>query len=536
MVKKEHGIEQKCLSEQVELQLDHILTSSNFKGSTQMQNFLRYVVDKKLSGEEKQLKQYTIAVEALGQAESFDADTNPLVRIEAGRLRKKLDSYYLHEGKNDPCIVSIPVGSYAPVFEVNTALSPKEKELVEEKWKHSCGPRLLISCFTDKTQGETGVKLLYFFTDHIARIFSGFLFLRLMSAIPHADKAFSNSVIESYQSNDRTDYILSIYIHQLEGETYELLCSLVKTKEQHIIWSDSYLLTEASLKETQELIGNEIASAVIDLQHGVMHLDWARGMLQRNWDDINDRFKAVVFYRHYADSFTTEAFRPAVQACLNAIEKNADDVVALTIYSEYCRREYIYNHGVIKDPLKEGLKSAQEAVRIKPDSHEAHYVLGQMWFSLGKVELCLFEFEESRRLNKYHALVTFGIGFHLFLLGRWDEGVELVNQSIQDNPRHPDWFLMIPFLDEYRKENYNQALMLAHRIVSPTSFWGPLTRAVAYTELGQTDEAKQEIATLLERIPNFFTSGKIMLERYLHNSELLQRIMTTLKKIGYEFT
>lgn len=92
----------RCSLDNIESQLEHILTSSGFKGSTQMQNFLRYVVNKKLSGEEKQLKQYTIAVEALGQAESFDADTNPLVRIEAGRLRKKLEAYYLHEGKDDP--------------------------------------------------------------------------------------------------------------------------------------------------------------------------------------------------------------------------------------------------------------------------------------------------------------------------------------------------------------------------------------------------------------------------------------------------
>lgn len=536
MEKKEQATERQCLSESIELQLEHILKSTDFKGSTQMQNFLRYVVDKKLSGEEKQLKQYTIAVEALGQAEDFDADTNPLVRIEAGRLRKKLESYYLHDGKDDPCIVTIPVGSYAPVFEPNNVSTSAAKEEVEESWKHSCGPRLLISCFTDKTQGEKGIKLLYFFTDHIARVFSGFLFIRLMSAIPHADKEFSNAVIESYQNNDRTDYILSIYIHRLEDDNYELLCSLVKTQDQHILWSDSYLVTEESLKTTQEVICNKIASAVVDLQHGVMHLDWARSLLQGKWEQMNERYKAVAFYRHYADSFSTKAFRPAVQACRDAIQKNPDDVVALSIYSEYCRREYIYSHGVIDDPLDEGLRSAQEAVRIKPDSHEAHYVLGQIWFSLGKTELCCFEFAESRCLNPHHALVTFGIGFHRFLLGEWDEGLALVNQAINDNPRHPDWFLMIPFLDEYRKGNYADALLLAHRIISPSSFWGPLTRAVANVELGNTDDAKQEIETLLSRIPQFFSASQTMLERYLHNPVLFEKMLKSLKKIGYTFS
>lgn len=95
---------------------------------------------------------------------------------------------------------------------------------------------------------------------------------------------------------------------------------------------------------------------------------------------------------------------------------------------------------------------------------------------------------------------------------------------------------MIPFLDEYRKGNYEAALLLAHRIVSTSSFWGPLARAVANVELGNTQDAKQDIETLLKRVPHFFSSSQTVLERYLHNPVLFQKIFQSLKKIGCEFT
>ncbi len=169
------------IAEQIEFQLDKIVSSSGFKHSIQMQNFLQYIIHKRLSSQERQLKQYTIAVEALGQEEGFDADTNPLVRIEAGRLRKKLDYYYQNEGSQDACLITIPVGRYAPLFEKNKTSDTESSEgLLQNNWDKSSGPRLLVSCFTDKFQGEEGSKLLYFVTDSLSRVLSRFLFIRLI--------------------------------------------------------------------------------------------------------------------------------------------------------------------------------------------------------------------------------------------------------------------------------------------------------------------------------------------------------------------
>ena len=100
----------------VEDQLKRILASKYFKSAKQMQHFLEYIVEKKIAGEEKEIKQYTIAVEALLFADDFDPEENPAVRIMGGRVRQRLDEYYDDDRSNDELIISMPKGSYIPEF------------------------------------------------------------------------------------------------------------------------------------------------------------------------------------------------------------------------------------------------------------------------------------------------------------------------------------------------------------------------------------------------------------------------------------
>ena len=63
------------------------------------------------------LKDYTLGAEALGRGDDFDRRTDPIARVEASRLRSRLELYYATEGASDPVIITLPKGSYVPVFE-----------------------------------------------------------------------------------------------------------------------------------------------------------------------------------------------------------------------------------------------------------------------------------------------------------------------------------------------------------------------------------------------------------------------------------
>src|SRR4051794_19988448 len=112
---KEPEGEHSSWSDDVRAQLDRIIASPEFRVPERLRKFLRYVVETTLAGQAEQIKAYTIALEVFERDETFDAHADPVVRIEAGRLRRALERYYLIAGQLDPIQIEIPKGGYAPL-------------------------------------------------------------------------------------------------------------------------------------------------------------------------------------------------------------------------------------------------------------------------------------------------------------------------------------------------------------------------------------------------------------------------------------
>lgn len=97
-------------------QLDRILASAAFCDAERAGRFLRFVVEHALHGRIGEIKESVIAIEVLGRNSSFDSKYDPIVRVEAGRLRDRLSSYYEGEGATDRVLIAIPKGGYVPEF------------------------------------------------------------------------------------------------------------------------------------------------------------------------------------------------------------------------------------------------------------------------------------------------------------------------------------------------------------------------------------------------------------------------------------
>jgi adenylate cyclase len=102
--------------EEIRREVARIVDSTDFAASGRASRFLRYVVDETLAGRADRIKAFSVAVEVFGRDESFDPQSDPVVRIEAGRLRRALAHYYLLSGKDDAVSVEIPKGAYVPTF------------------------------------------------------------------------------------------------------------------------------------------------------------------------------------------------------------------------------------------------------------------------------------------------------------------------------------------------------------------------------------------------------------------------------------
>ena len=101
----------------VRVQLARILEHPLFKRSARLSAFLRYVVEQTLSGRGDGIKEPTLALELYGRDADFDAGLDPIVRVDARRLRDKLREYYA-ESPDEPVVITLPKGSYVPAFEL----------------------------------------------------------------------------------------------------------------------------------------------------------------------------------------------------------------------------------------------------------------------------------------------------------------------------------------------------------------------------------------------------------------------------------
>ena len=100
----------------VRAHLGRILRSPDFAAAPQLSNLLEYIVERKLAGEEGSVKAYTIATEALGRGPEFDPQSDPIVRVQARRLRQSLQLYYAGPGASETMRIVLPVGAYVPHF------------------------------------------------------------------------------------------------------------------------------------------------------------------------------------------------------------------------------------------------------------------------------------------------------------------------------------------------------------------------------------------------------------------------------------
>jgi hypothetical protein len=104
------------LASDVTAELARLLKSGDFPATERNRSFLAYVVEKELAGQPEEITASLIAIRVFGRKENFNPNKDPIVRIEAAKLRRDLETYYLKSGRTNPLQISLPKGGYRPRF------------------------------------------------------------------------------------------------------------------------------------------------------------------------------------------------------------------------------------------------------------------------------------------------------------------------------------------------------------------------------------------------------------------------------------
>lgn len=136
---------------QVAEALRSVLSSRTFARSERLRSFLKFVVEMEQLGLAHQLKGYTIGIDVFSRGEGFDPGTDPLVRVQAGKLRRLLNQFYAEEGRHEALRIRIPLGGYVPVYELAGPARPfrieNDDRTDTSRWRGL--PRLFLAPLRD---------------------------------------------------------------------------------------------------------------------------------------------------------------------------------------------------------------------------------------------------------------------------------------------------------------------------------------------------------------------------------------------------
>jgi len=514
-------------------QLKRILDNRSFKGTEKQRNFLSFVVNEVLEGRVSQIKGYTIAVTVYCRSQDFDPQLDPIVRVEAGRLRRALDRYYLTAGIGDPINISIPKGSYVPTFRVidkqnslgNTTAG--EQEGTGGRGTTSIAVMPLINLTGDSDQDYFVDGLTEEFTTEFAR-YQDFQVIASQSTMYYKGKQEDPRTI-GRQLDAR--FLLSGSLRK-NTDTVKVTVQLVDTSSGVQIWSENYKrkLNPASLIDIQETIALSVVGKMAD-QFGLISRRLSLESSKKAPADLKAYDAVLRFYR-YETELTTEAFKEALTALERAVEIEPEYGLAWSMLGHLHADNYALGFCEIETPLEKALAYAQRGIALTPESQFASDALTLVYFHWGNKDLFLKYVDQTIALNPNSPYIIGVAGWHLALYGEWERGLALLRKGIKLNPYHPSWFHLAFYMYFYNCGEYENAFAEAIKFNFPKLYLDPMMRAAALGQLERLNEAKTALNELLKLKSGFATYGRQLIGRYVRVENVIDGIMQGLRKAG----
>ncbi len=525
----------KPTSEAIRAQLERILQNAEFRASDKQRKFLSFVVNETLAGRASQLKGYTVAVAVYERAETFDPQVDPIVRVEAGRLRRNLAHYYLTAGKNDPVRIEIPKGGYVPTFQ-GAPIPPSGAQThtsEREDGAPATGPSIavmpLLNLTGDEDQDYFGDGL----TEELTAEFARYQEFRVIAA--QSTMRFKGRKVDPKEIGRALGvrFLLAGSIRK-DLKTVKIAIRLIDTSTTAQIWGESYRrdLTAADLIALQEEITHRIVGIIAD-QYGLISRKLSRESRKKSPADLK-AYDAILRFYHYETKLTPPAFEKALAALEQAIEIDPEYGLAWAMLGHLHADNYALGFCEIDATLEKALTFAQKGVALAPENQFVRDALSLVYFHRGDKELFLQHVEQTIALNPNSPYIVGVAGWHMALYGEWDRGFKLLKKGMKLNPYHPSWFHLVPFMDDYRRGEYENAFAKALKFNYPELFWDPVMRAATLGQLGRQNEAKTAVSQLLKLEPDFATRGRWLMRRYVKVDSLIDRIVEGLRKAGLD--
>jgi TolB-like protein/Flp pilus assembly protein TadD len=376
----------------VRQQLNRILDSKTFSQVDRLKRFATFIVQETAAGRGGDLKEYVIGVQVFGKEASFDPRTDPIVRVQARRLRSRLARYYREEGQTDEIIIDLPKGGYSPVMRPREASSSGSRPSLTSAL---VGRNVVaVERFADYSpNGE-----LQFFCrglrDEIVNALSALKSIRVLA------RRSQDVASDTHNPGVRADAALVICGSvRAIGDQLRITTQLIDGPAGYYLWSESVDASASNPIDVQERIAKTIVEKIEP------ELTGASSSLSGRTQ--NDNLAARNLYlqgRYHLNQRTEEGLQRAVDFFEKALVEDAQFSLAHSGLADAW--SLLAHYGVLgpADVWAKAASSAASAVMLEGNSAEAatslaHVRATQDWDWVGAER----EFQRAIQLNPRYA-------------------------------------------------------------------------------------------------------------------------------------
>lgn len=241
-------------------QLHRVLKSRIFARSKELCRFLQFAVEQKLRNRSVRLKEYLIGVTVFDRGETFNPGTDPIVRVQARRLRSKLSLYYETEGRADFVVIELPCGGYVPAFRFRTTAEPVRLPAVVSV---ACAERrrsVVVLPFVNIGPSENE-RFSDGLTEELTHVLSRDPGLRVMSRTSAFQFKGKTDDIRSIGERLGVDALVEGSVRS-DGNRLRVSAGLIDVADGGLLWSEVYERTTDQIFTVQENISEEIAKRI----------------------------------------------------------------------------------------------------------------------------------------------------------------------------------------------------------------------------------------------------------------------------------
>ncbi|HVY92401.1 MAG TPA: tetratricopeptide repeat protein, partial [Bryobacteraceae bacterium] len=334
--------------------------SKPFRQSERLKRFLGFIVREALAGRGDQLKEFVVGVEVFDRDTVFDPRKDPIVRVEARRLRSQLARYYSEEGQGDATIIELPKGGYAPVFRTSRSSAPDRSSVP----LHSHGNSVTIAPFADYTRSGQEQHFCRGLVQAITQCVCGVRGLRTL-AWPRTIPFDREEDLTRIAGNLKASLVVCGGV-RITGGTRIVNVQLLDAEGGHYLWSESIQSSADDDVTAQQRVAETVADRLrAGLGSGFQKAGNLAGenLAARNlW----------VQGRYHLNQRTEESLKKALEFFERATDEDAQFALA---YSGLADTYGLLAHYGVIPPAEAWSKAASNAawaVMMDENSAEAH--------------------------------------------------------------------------------------------------------------------------------------------------------------------